>query len=103
MGAEMRSSAVIAVWFEYLADGVDVAPLDFLEPELAFNLVGRDGDLFRLRIWFDVGLRPSWAPHDGMPSRDLAAEITVTREELTRAAADLREQVRRFLDRPGVR
>jgi hypothetical protein len=50
----------IAVWLECLADGVDVAPLEFLEPELAFELVGRDGDLIRLRVWFDGGLRPSW-------------------------------------------
>jgi len=92
----------IAVWLEYLADGMDVAPLEFLEPELVFDLVGRDGDLIRLRVWFAGGLRPSWAPYDAMPSRDLAAEIAVTREELTRAAADLREQVRRFPDRPGV-
>lgn len=92
----------LADWLACLADGVDVIPVDFLEPNLSFEVAGRGGEQIHVRAWFELELRPAWAASDTAGERDFAADLVVTSDQLTRVAADLREQLRRFPPRPAV-
>jgi hypothetical protein len=92
----------LADWLECLADGVEVAPVTFLEPNLSFAVIERGGKHLRVRAWFELELRPSWAASDTAGERDLAADLVVTPEKLKDAAAALKEQLRRFPPRPRL-
>jgi hypothetical protein len=88
--------ATLAQWLDALAGEETVeSELDFLEPNLSFELVDND-DAVRLRAWFELELRPRWAPSEEVPERDLCVDLTVTRDDLRAAAESLRTQLRRF-------
>ncbi len=86
----------LADWLQAIAENSDAdAELDFIEPNLAFELVEANG-LVRLRAWFELELRPRWAPADEVPARDLCVDLTLSREDLRAAAEALRAQLRQF-------
>ena len=86
----------LAEWLQAIAENNEAdAELDFIEPNLAFELVEANG-LVRLRAWFELELRPRWAPTDEVPARDLCVDLELARDDLGKAADSLRAQLRRF-------
>jgi len=87
-------------WLESIADSNRVdSEASFMEPNLRFELIEEEPK--RLRIYFELESRPSWAPHDGAGMDDLWAEFEVEEEELRDAAASLREDLKRYPIRVG--
>ena len=90
----------LAAWFEALADGRIVEPEQgFIEPNLAF---GFDHGTSKLRVYFELESRPSWAAADVAGLEDLWLEFSVTPEMLRRAAASLRSQLESFPARTSL-
>jgi hypothetical protein len=79
-------AAKLADWLE-----APIGELEFLEPDLVFEAI--EG---RLRVWFQLGLRPDWAERQWVGERDLYVDLTVSAEELSAAAAELRQQLSEY-------
>ncbi|MBL4652834.1 MAG: hypothetical protein JKY53_08205 [Flavobacteriales bacterium] len=45
--------------------------LEFIEPNLRFENLGKQGDNIGVRIWFELEARPSWIETDGAYMDDL--------------------------------
>ena len=87
----------LARWLEAVADAKAVDhELEFMEPNLAFQMDEISGAAIHLRVWFECESRPSWKPSPVAHARDLAATLSLTATELRRAAEDLRRQLARF-------
>jgi hypothetical protein len=87
-----------------LADWLDSpgGELDFIEPNLTFECIDRSADEARLIVWFELELRPDWANSGVAGQRDLSADLTVSRSELTQASRELRDQLAAFPSRAGA-
>ena len=66
--------ARLSGWLAALAEGVEVAPIDFIEPNLSFEVAGRSGEQVHVRAWFELELRPAWAAKGFVGERDFAAD-----------------------------
>lgn len=87
-------------WLEDMADGKTVNPdEDFTEPNLHFQL--SDTDANKLRVYFDLECRPSWAKSTFKDEDELWVEFSVTPEILRNAAESLRLQLQKFPTRVG--
>ena len=87
-------------WLESIADSKRVdSEESFMEPNLRFELIEEEPK--RLRVYFELESRPSWAPHDGAGMGDLWAEFEVGEAELRDAVASLREDLKRYPIRVG--
>ena len=93
-----REIVALADWLEDPA-----GQLDFTEPNLAFECVGRQNDEIALRVWFELELRPDWAESRVAGERDLCAVLTVSKAELTQAADELRRELDSYPPRAGWR
>jgi len=88
-------------WLEDTADGKTVNPdAYFTEPNLHFQLP--DNDANKLRVYFDLECRPSWAKSTFKDDDELWLEFSVTPEVLTIAAKSLRLQLQKFPTRAGL-
>ena len=86
----------LAGWFEAIAERRQAATeLEFTEPNLSFELIQADGRV-RLRTWFELELRPRWAPWREFPARDLYVDLDADERDLLAAAESLRVQLREF-------
>jgi hypothetical protein len=92
--------AGLADWLEAVAAGREEdAEHGFMEPSLFFrSAVDPDGNRF-VRVYFELGLRPTWAPFDGAPMEDLYLDFPAEPRQLTEAARSLREQLGRYPQR----
>jgi hypothetical protein len=89
--------ALLADWLDAAETGREADRLCwFVEPSLSFELVERGPQGALLRVWFELESRPPWARKDFVSTPDCAVDLTVGTAELGRAAAALREQLRRF-------
>ena len=94
--------ASLIEWLESIVNDEPVdSEIDFIEPNLHFALL-TDGTK-KLRVYFELECRPSWAPADEAGLDDLWVEFEVTPESLKSAAENLRLQLQRFPVRAGVR
>ena len=91
-----RELAELADWLER-----PNGELRFTEPNLELEVVGREGDDVELKVWFELELRPDWAESWVAGERDLSAALTVSRQELVQAAAELRGELAAFPPRGG--
>jgi len=92
----------LADWLEAIADGQRVdSETGFLEPNLNFELRENNGAK-KLRVYFELESRPSWAAADGAGMEDLWVEFSVRPEILRSAAKSLRSQLEKFPTRVGV-
>ena len=58
-----------ASWFEGAARDTPAGrELEFMEPELTFELENSDASGIRLRTWFEGAVRASWAKAESIPS-----------------------------------
>ncbi len=88
-------------WLEAIADGQTVSPdCYFTEPNLQFQLPNNDAN--KLRVYFDLECRPSWAKSTFKDDDELWVEFSVTPEILRDAAQSLRLQLQKFPTRAGV-
>jgi hypothetical protein len=96
--------AGLAAWLQGIAVGSEAeAELSFVEPNLEFELVERQEERARVRVWFEQESRPAWAPRARVGERDVCVDLAVSRGDLRRAAEDLQEELRRFPRRGPVR
>jgi hypothetical protein len=87
-------------WLESIADGKPVdSEESFMEPNLRFELI--ENEPKKLKVYFELESRPSWAPYDGAGMDDMCAEFEINKEELRDAAASLREDLKQFPTRVG--
>ena len=95
-----RELVSLTEWLESIADGKRVdSEESFIEPNLRFELLEEEPK--RLRVYFELESRPSWAPFDGAGMDDLWAEFEINAEELREAAASLGEDLKQFPTRVG--
>jgi hypothetical protein len=87
----------LARWLESVADGKEVdRELEFMEPNLAFQLDEISGAEIHLRVWFEYESRPVWKADSVADACDLAATLSLTAPKVRRAVEDLRRQLARF-------
>jgi hypothetical protein len=92
--------ASLAKWLESIADGEPVdSEESFTEPNLRFELL--EDSSKKLRVYFELECRPSWAPYRCAGMQDLWLDFDVNPEELRNAAASLRSDLQRFPIRLG--
>lgn len=66
----------LADWLNGIAEGRDVdRELDFLDPNLAFELWEGGSYLVTLRVYFELESRPPWAPSALAGERDLWVDL----------------------------
>ncbi len=81
-------------WFTSIAKGNPIADdEDFIEPNLRFELLD---DRSRMRVYFELECRPSWAPSDGAGMNDLWVDLNANAQELRNGAASLRADLEQF-------
>jgi hypothetical protein len=93
-----------------LADWLDAIAVDrlvdsncaFTEPCLLFQLVGDETGERTLRIYFELELRPSWAPSKYASQEDLWVEFPLTAIDISSATKSLRTQLQRYPQRAEV-
>lgn len=97
----------LAGWLEAVGEGRD-APraISFLEPVLLFRLVEPAG-VKTLRVHFGNLINPSWRALDPDPARaaaspDLWLDFPLGETDLRAAAAELRQELRRYPNRAEV-
>ena len=87
-------------WLEEIADGKTVnSDAYFTEPNLHFQLPNNSAS--KLRVYFDLECRPSWAKSTFKDDDELWVEFSVTPEILIEAAKSLRLQLQKFPTRVG--
>jgi hypothetical protein len=87
----------LADWLDAVAEGrAQNAEMDFMEPNLSFELRRASDADVTLRVWFELESRPPWAPADAADARDLWLDLDVSKEDLRQAARDLRAQLDKF-------
>ena len=92
--------AGLADWLDAVAAGREEdTEHGFMEPNLYFRSVtDPDGNRF-VRVYFELELRPTWAPFDGAPMEDLYLDFPAEPSQLTKAAQSLREQLAHYPQR----
>jgi hypothetical protein len=92
--------AGLADWLEAVAVGRETdAEHGFMEPDLLFR-AGTDSSGTRfVRVYFELELRPAWAPFDGAPMEDLFLDVPAEPAQLSAAARSLRDQLARYPQR----
>jgi hypothetical protein len=90
----------LADWFDSVAAGQEEdAEHGFMEPNLLFRS-GSEADEHRfVRVYFELELRPSWAPFNGVPMDDLFLDFPAEPSQLAEAARSLREQLAHYPQR----
>lgn len=81
---------MLVMWLRRWADGrTRRTEMDFVEPNLAFEITGRSGDRRVLRVTFELEARPPWNDRAQTDDdwRSIWLEFPLTSGEL-RAAAD---------------
>ena len=87
-------------WLEAIADGKSVdSDAYFTEPNLHFQL--HDNYAKKLRVYFELECRPSWAKSTFKDNDELWIEFSVTPEILRDIAKSLRLQLDKFPTRVG--
>ena len=88
--------ARLADWLDGIAKGEISAPSDlsFTEPNLRFELIAQPTPT--VRVYFELESRPTWASADIAGMDDLWIDFPVDSRQLSDAAANLRDQLRRF-------
>ena len=87
----------IARWFRALARGEEThQSLDFEEPTLMFEFLGREGSKLHLQIVMDYDCRPPWLGDVASDVPPLPIDLRIGRTTLVAAADDLDSQIRRL-------
>lgn len=89
-------------WLEAIAEGQAVeSDICFTEPNLRFQLL--DENEKKVRIYFELEYRPSWAESKFNEDEDeIWVEFSITPGILKKAAESLRTQLRKFPTRKGI-
>lgn len=89
----------LANWFENLAKGNNKkAKIEFLEQSLEFHLIDELSKQY-LRIYFELELRPEWAPWNGF-MEDLWLDFSILELDFNSLASSLRQQLKKYPQRP---
>ncbi len=89
----------LADWLDSLARGTPSSEeVSFIEPNLSFRSLESPAGA-RLRAYFELEARPSWAPSDVVEWEQCWIDFPVSELELRRAAASLRDQLKNYPQR----
>ena len=92
-------AARLATWLESVAHGCSAdSELSFREPNIWFEQLPNPAGS-RLRIYFELESRPSWAPSKTVDEADCFVDVPTVALDLQRAASSLREQLSRYPQR----
>jgi hypothetical protein len=87
----------LADWLEAIAEArPQDALVEFLEPNLAFELHAAAEEDVVIRVWFECESRPPWARADSAYMHDLWIDLDLARRDAAGGARDLRDQLERF-------
>ena len=93
----------LANWLEEIELGEpSKGGIEFIEPNLSLRIWEEEPDIRKLRVYFELECRPSWAASRAAPEADLWIELELSDLDLQAAADDLRRQLRRYLRRANV-
>lgn len=93
----------IARWMESAAAGEPFdRSLDFLEPCLLFEWIGRSEDRTEFRVYVELECRPPWATSHTTHKKDFWVTLNANPGEFARAVVDARRQRSMFPTRAGV-
>jgi hypothetical protein len=93
----------IARWMESAAAGEPFdRSLDFVEPCLLFEWIGRSEARTEFRVYFELDCRPPWDPAHQAHRKDCCVTLHADPAEMNRAAEDVRRQRSLFPTRAGV-
>jgi hypothetical protein len=88
--------AKLADWLEAIDREEYPKPvMQFIEPNLSFHIIEPDRDSRRLRIYFELEMRPEWSQEWGI-QKDLWVEFRIADLALSTAIQSLREQLAQF-------
>jgi hypothetical protein len=88
----------LAKWLRLLAEGSNVEnEKDFIEPNLRFEILNAPNR--KLRVYFELECRPTWAPADGAGMDDLWIDFDPKQMDLRAAADSLDEDLKKFPQR----
>ena len=87
-------AARLASWLTAVAVGPAGGTRSLAEPNLSVAVTPSEGRL-AVRMCFELERRPPWAPTI-TGGRDLCVDLDVSRADMVVAAAELRDDVRRF-------
>ncbi len=91
----------LARWLGRLARGrVDHPWCGFVEPNLEFRADPRDDGRVRLRVYFELELRPPGRRSSVVGRRDVYLDFPLTPDQLRAAAHTLTDDLRRYPVRP---
>ena len=91
----------LAKWFTRLAQGRFEHPwCGFVEPSLEFRADPAENSQVRLRVYFELELRPPGRSASVVGRRDIYLEFVLTADQLRTAARQLREELSRYPVRP---
>lgn len=86
----------LAEWFEATAGRQPRQRIDFIEPNLAFEVAAIGDDDVTVRVWFELECRPPWAPSNIVDEDGYWIDITTPNQVLANAASSLREQLAEY-------
>lgn len=90
----------LANWLQGLnRKGTTGDEIDFTEPNLTFQYLGKEGDHYQVRAFFELELRPEWAPARVAGLRDLWVDLQATEKDLKEAAGSLKDILKKFPER----
>ena len=91
--------ARLADWLDSVASGNWAkAEIGFTEPNLELQVIDAGG-VRKLRVQFDLELRPAWAPAQEAGAGDVWVEFDIRELDLHAAAVDLRKHLERYPQR----
>lgn len=94
--------ARLATWFDAIATHIPVnSEESFIEPNLRFHLLHQQGDVRRVRVYFELESRPTWAAANVADMEDLWVDLDADTTDLHAAAAALRGALQHFPVRVG--
>jgi len=70
--------------------------LEFLEPNLKFAKTKKTYDNAHIRIYFELEARPKWSHSNFAGKEDLYLDLNPTKDEIRKAIADLKNQLKKF-------
>jgi hypothetical protein len=87
----------LANWLELLSNNREVHPLlDFVEPNLSFQLVDRSTEATRLQVFLQLESRPPWQSWSGPRECPKGPVLDCSSNELLAWSANVREQLIKF-------
>ena len=86
----------LITWFSYLSENREYTLMEFIEPNLSFELVSKyDSEIKRIRIYFNLESRPQSATDD----RKYFVDCEWNKNDLKQIVVDLNKEMEKYQER----